>query len=159
MENNLRKSWCIPVCYDEEFGLDLNSLSVTLKRNVDEIVNGHISGEYTVYGIGFLPGFLYLGELSEELILPRRNTPRLLVPKGSVAIAGSQTGIYPQDSPGGWHIIGKTPILFFDNTRKDPCLIQTGDSIRFESISRKKFDQIAKLQSTGKFKLKQISYD
>jgi inhibitor of KinA len=134
--------WEIPVCYDVEFGIDLPFLSAEKKLSIKELISIHSNAIYTVYGIGFLPGFLYLGGLSEKLHHPRRDTPRLEVPKGAVAIGGNQTGIYPQISPGGWQIIGKTPISVFDAKRELPCLIKPGDEIKFKSISKDEFDII-----------------
>ncbi|MDP3354184.1 MAG: 5-oxoprolinase subunit PxpB [Flavobacteriaceae bacterium] len=146
--------WEIPVCYDIEFGIDLPFLSVEKKLSIADIIFIHSNAIYTVYGIGFLPGFLYLGGLSEKLHHPRRDTPRLEVPKGAVAIGGNQTGIYPQTSPGGWQIIGKTPISMFDIKKDNPCLIKPGDEIKFKSISKDEFDFIKLDYSAEMYELK-----
>jgi len=149
--------WHIPVCYDEEFGIDLAYLSSEKKMPVEKIISLHKSVDYTVYGIGFLPGFLYLGGLSEKLSFPRRDSPRLAVPKGAVAIGGNQTGIYPQSSPGGWHIIGNSPISLFDIKKEIPCVIVPGDEIRFNPISKEEFELIKIAQDTGNYELKSIT--
>ncbi|MHB1146040.1 MAG: 5-oxoprolinase subunit PxpB [Lutibacter sp.] len=148
--------WHIPVCYDEKFGIDLLYLSSEKKLVVEKIISLHCSVDYTVYGIGFLPGFLYLGGLSEKLYFPRRNSPRLKVPKGAIAIGGNQTGIYPQSSPGGWHIIGNTPISLFDVKKKSPCTITPGDEIRFIAITKEEYEVIKIAQKQGNYELKRV---
>lgn len=148
--------WHIPVCYDEKFGIDLIYLSSEKKISVEKIISLHSSVDYTVYGIGFLPGFLYLGGLSDKLYFPRRNSPRLNVPKGAVAIGGNQTGIYPQSSPGGWHIIGNTPISLFDVKKETPCVITPGDEIRFKKITKEEYEVIKIAQEQGSYKLKRV---
>lgn len=148
--------WNIPVCYDEKFGIDLAYLSSEKKLAVEKIISLHCSVDYTVYGIGFLPGFLYLGGLSEKLYFPRRNSPRLTVPKGAVAIGGNQTGIYPQSSPGGWHIIGNTPISLFDVKKETPCLITPGDEIRFKAITKEEYEVIKIAQKQRSYELKSV---
>lgn len=156
-ENQIEVSnsiWKIPVCYSEEFGIDLAMLSSEKKMSIDEIVKLHSNVIYTVFGIGFLPGFLYLGGLQEELHFPRKKTPRLVVPKGSVGIGRSQTGIYPQDSPGGWQLIGKTPISLFDSAKEIPCKISPGDTINFSPISKDEYYELEDLQSKGMYQLK-----
>ena len=132
--------WRIPVCYDAEFGIDLEEVCSTLRLSKDELIKQHTSYQYIVYGIGFLPGFMYLGGLPESLEIPRRAEPRLQVAKGSVGLAGKQTGIYPQDSPGGWNIIGNCPIPLFNPSLKDPCFVKVGDKIQFQKISRAEYD-------------------
>ncbi|NQV78704.1 MAG: 5-oxoprolinase subunit PxpB [Lutibacter sp.] len=151
--------WHFPVCYAEEFGIDLAFLSSQKKMSIEEIISRHSSTNYTVYGIGFLPGFLYLGGLSEKLHCPRRNIPRLQVPKGVVGIGGNQTGIYPQNSPGGWHIIGKTPISLFNVKNEIPCVISPGDEIRFFTIAKDEFDIIEKEYEQGIYELKKNVLD
>ena len=135
--------WRIPVCYEVEFGLDLIEFSQRIRLNESELIQMHTNPVYKIYGMGFLPGFLYLGGLSEKLHMPRKETPRMHIPKGSVAIGGSQTGIYPQDSPGGWHIIGKTPITIFDSNRESPSLVSVGDEIEFYAVSKARYKLIA----------------
>jgi inhibitor of KinA len=149
--------WEIPVCYHPEFGLDLNELALSKNMSVDQICRLHSTNLYTVFGIGFLPGFLYLGGMAKELIQARKIKPRMLVPKGAVAIGGNQTGIYPQNSPGGWHIIGRTPIHMFDLNRGYPCEIKPGDEVRFQAISKRAYKNLESEQEAGNYSLKPIT--
>jgi inhibitor of KinA len=153
-ENKRQILWNIPVCYNEKFGVDLHLLTSKKKCSIEDIIELHASINYTVYGIGFLPGFLYLGGLPKKLQYPRKSTPRLKVSKGAVAIAGDQTGIYPQNSPGGWNIIGKTPISIFDINKVNPIEIQPGDEIKFYSISLKEFIEIEDSFNNGFYNFK-----
>nr|WP_299167349.1 5-oxoprolinase subunit PxpB [uncultured Allomuricauda sp.] len=137
---NERFLWKIPVCYDVDFGIDIEEVSKTLKLSIKELIELHTSFKYTVYGIGFLPGFMYLGGLPATLEIPRRKEPRLAVAKGSVGLASKQTGIYPQDSPGGWNIIGSCPIPIFNPKLEKPCFVNVGDKIQFYKISRAEYD-------------------
>lgn len=129
-----QKIWQVPVCYDLKFGLDLEELSQEKQMSVSDIVDKHSKPIYHIYFLGFQPGFLYLGGLDKDLHQPRKANPRLRVDKGSVGIGGEQTGIYPLDSSGGWNIIGKSPITFFDVTNNNPCFAKPGDKIQFVSI-------------------------
>lgn len=131
--------WEIPVCYDLEFGVDLEEISIQKNISVDEIIKRHAEAVYKIYFIGFLPGFLYLGGLNESLFVDRKSNPRLNVVKGAVGIGGKQTGVYPNNSAGGWNIIGKTPISFFNIEQQNPCFSKPGDSIKFKSISLDEF--------------------
>lgn len=143
IENNLSfKLWKIPVCYDQEFGIDLDEISEQNDISITKIIQRHTSTIYRVYFLGFLPGFLYLGGLDNELHFPRKSNPRLKVQKGSVAIGGSQTGIYPNESPGGWNIIGNSPLSFFDVNSQNPCFAQSGDKIQFVSVSKEDYKAI-----------------
>ena len=135
-----RQLWKLPVCYDEEFGIDLSQVADALSLSPERLIEMHTEHIYTVYGIGFLPGFMYLGGLPKDLEVPRRETPRLLVQKGSVGLAGKQTGIYPQDSPGGWNIIGNCPIPIFSVDKEQPCFVNVGDRIQFYPINRAAYD-------------------
>ncbi len=128
--------WTLPVCYDLEFGIDAEDVAAKLNIGLDELIERHSSYEYTVFGIGFLPGFMYLGGLPKNLEINRKATPRLKVGKGAVGLAGKQTGIYPQDSPGGWNIIGNCPIPMFNVKAKKPCFVSVGDKIKFKPISK-----------------------
>jgi len=121
----------IPVLYGNASGPDFESVATTLALSPSELIRLHSEREYTVYMMGFTPGFPYLGILNEKLTLPRLSTPRTRVPAGSVAIAGSQTGIYPVDSPGGWHILGSTPLKLFDPISENPFLFAPGDTVKF----------------------------
>ena len=134
----------IPVCYTIEFGLDLMDISMHTKLSFDEIIDRHTNKIYTVYMIGFLPGFPYMASVDPSIQMNRRAEPRQIVPKGSVGIAGEQTGIYPLDSPGGWQIIGQTPLNLFDVSKEDPCLLTPGDSVEFYAISMDEFWEIKK---------------
>ncbi len=145
--------WRLPVCYDPEFGSDLDEVARMLNKTTEEVVQLHSSVEYTVFGIGFLPGFMYLGGLPETLETPRKDTPRLLVPKGSVGLAGKQTGIYPQDSPGGWNIIGRCPIPIFNGNNPHPCFTRVGDKIQFYTITKGAFDLHKIEAEVGIFKI------
>lgn len=127
--------WKIPVCYHESFGLDLKDLAVAKNKTLKQIINLHTAPNYKVFCKGFLPGFMYLGGLDSTLHMPRKASPRLKIPKNSVAIGGKQTGIYPCESPGGWHIIGRTPITLFDVNSKEGSPVQLGDTIIFQEIS------------------------
>ncbi|MFT7033871.1 MAG: inhibitor of KinA [Cyclobacteriaceae bacterium] len=151
LSNN--KTWIIPVCYDKSFGIDLESLAKAHKLTVEEIIYEHSKKTYLVYFIGFLPGFLYLGGLDEQLHFPRKNTPRLQIKKGSVGIGGSQTGIYPLDSPGGWNIIGNTPISLFDKSQQVPCFAKPGNEIRFEPIDLKTHTDILAAVERGIYEI------
>jgi inhibitor of KinA len=129
----------IPVCYEPPYGLDLEELSLRHKLSIKEIIDVHCQETYTIAIMGFLPGFPYLTGLNEKLFTPRKATPRTIVPKGSVGIGGSFTGIYPFSSPGGWNIIGQTPLSIFDAKREKPFLFQPGNLVRFYPITEKEF--------------------
>ena len=147
------KIWKIPVCYDETFGIDLEAISKEKGLSKGEIIKRHSEAVYTVYFIGFLPGFLYLGGLDESLYSPRKSTPRLKIEIGSVAIGGKQTGIYPSESPGGWNIIGNSPILFFDVNKDKPCFASPGDKIVFNPITLNEHKNIKAQVDAGVYKL------
>jgi len=132
--------WRLPVCYDLNFGIDLEDVAKTLSLNIDAIIKQHTDSIFTVFGIGFLPGFMYLGGLPTSLEIPRRKIPRLKVEKGSVGLASKQTGIYPQDSPGGWNIIGNSPVPMFNPKNDNPCFVNVGDKVQFYSINRAEYD-------------------
>jgi inhibitor of KinA len=133
----------IPVCYELDFGLDLEEVSKKTGLPISEIIKRHTRPIYTVYFIGFLPGFPYLGGMDSSLFCRRKSNPRPKINSGSVGIAGSQTGIYPSSSPGGWQIIGRTPLSLFDSHKTDtPCVLSPGDSLQFESITKEEFDDL-----------------
>ena len=144
----------IPVCYENEFAPDLPIVAQTNNLIENDVIQIHTSKEYLVYMLGFTPGFCYLGGMDERISTPRKETPRQIINAGSVGIAGNQTGIYPIDSPGGWQIIGKTPLKLFDPNRKPEFLIEAGNYIHFESINKKQFDDISELIKTGNYILK-----
>jgi len=132
----------IPVCYDAEFGPDLQDVATDTNLSVEEVVRLHASATYLVYFLGFSPGFGYMGGLPEKLRTPRLATPRIRVLAGSVGIAGEQTGIYPVDSPGGWRLIGRTPVRMFDATANPPTRLQPGDVVRLAPISRASYERM-----------------
>lgn len=139
----------IPVCYDCEFGLDLEWLAREVGLSIDEVIARHTGATYHVHFLGFLPGFAYMGGVPDVLRVPRHASPRTRVPAGSVAIAGAQAGIYPSDTPGGWRILGRTPLAVFDPSRSDPSLLQPGDRVRFVRIDRARFDELATARARG----------
>ena len=132
----------VPVCYDAEFGLDLNEISEKTSFPAREIVKRHTSAKYRVLMVGFAPGQPYIGGLDEKLSVPRRPTPRTVMPAGSVAIANAQTAVYPYETPGGWSIIGRTPLKVFDPVREPPSLFAPGDRVRFIAISRAEYEKL-----------------
>jgi len=152
-KKKLRFLWEIPVCYDLKFGIDLEEMALKSKVSIDEIRSRHAAKTYTVFFLGFLPGFLYLGGLHSDLYFDRKPTPRLKVPKGAVAIGGKQTGVYPCSSPGGWNLIGKTPIHFFDVSQQQPCFATAGDQIKFIPISLDEFYQLEKEVAENKYSI------
>ncbi len=157
---NIKYQWEIPVCYDLQFGFDLATVAKHTGYSNQQVIDIHTQNIYTVYFIGFLPGFLYLGGLDPTLHIPRKETPNLHKPKGSVAIGGSQTGVYPQDSPGGWHVIGQTPISFFTPKNTSPCFAKTGDKIQFTPINEKEFSILQNDIKNGNHKLfKKLIHD
>jgi inhibitor of KinA len=145
--------WEIPVCYDLEFGIDLEEMSKSLNLEISEIIKTHSENIYTVFFIGFLPGFLYLGGLNSKLFFDRKPNPRLNVEVGSVGIGGEQTGVYPVNSAGGWNIIGRTPIIFFDLEASNPCFAKSGDQIKFSAITKKEFLELENVVSKKSYQL------
>jgi len=129
----------IPVCYKKDFAPDLHEVASLKNLSVEEIINIHTSKEYRVYMLGFVPGFAYMGEVDEKIAMPRRAQPRLQVHAGSVGITGKQTGVYPLETPGGWQIIGRTPMKLFDKVEANPALLQPGNRIQFYSITADEF--------------------
>lgn len=132
----------IPVCYEPSFAPDLSTFSEKIGLPVEEVISLHTSMEYQVFMLGFLPGFAYMGKLPDPLQAMRREVPRTAVPAGSVGLAGLQTGIYPSQSPGGWQLIGRTPLRIFRPEKSSPFLFQPGDRVRFFSVTGDSFYQI-----------------
>ena len=130
----------IPVCYGGELGPDLAGVAAFSRMPEDEVVRLHTTTTYRVFLLGFVPGFAYLGIVDQRIAMPRRSTPRVRVPLGSVGIAGVQTGVYPAETPGGWQLIGRTPLKPFDASRVDPFLMKAGDAVQFYPIAREEFD-------------------
>jgi len=143
------KIWKIPVCYDNEFALDLNEICKANKIKNEKLIEIHSSTIYDVYFIGFLPGFLYLGGLKDEIHYKRREKPRQQIRKGDVGIAGNQTGIYPRVSPGGWNIIGNSPINFFDVHTFPPCFAVGGDKLQFVPVDLETHKRISSEVESG----------
>jgi len=135
------KTYEIPVCY-KAFGQDLDAFSKHSGLVVDEVIKIHSEKIYTLYFIGFLPGFLYMGQVDERINMPRKKTPRHNLEKGSIAIAENQTGIYPHQSPGGWQVVGRTPIDIFNVNKHPPSLFNPGDQIKFKPINNTTFNKI-----------------
>ena len=154
LKKQVHQLWQIPVCYHVSFGIDLEEIACKKKCSVSEIIRLHTERDYLVYFIGFQPGFLYLGGLHQNLHVPRKSNPKVRVDKGSVGIGGSQTGIYPQNSSGGWNIIGKSPLNFFDINASEPCFAKPGDRIQFVSVDIHTFYQIEREVANQKFTVK-----
>jgi len=144
----------IPVCYANAFSIDLDMLASSKGMTVNEVIHLHTKPIYTVHFIGFLPGFLYLGGLHQKLHCQRKVAPSLFIPKGSVAIGGEQTGVYPQQSPGGWHVIGSTPIEIFSVSAESPCFLYANDKIKFFSVDLQKYESIQKEIEEGSYQIK-----
>jgi len=132
----------LPVCYEPPFALDIDDVARRCGCAVSDVIERHSAREYHVFMVGFLPGFPYLGVLDSRLSLPRRDVPRQAVPRGSVAIAGAQTGIYPSQSPGGWHVIGRTPVPLFDATAAPPGRLSPGDRVHFVPVPASRFESL-----------------
>lgn len=132
----------IPVCYGGEYGPDMQNVMDNANLSEEEVIRIHTSEDYLIYMLGFLPGFTYLGGLDERIHTPRLANPRVSIPAGSVGIGGAQTGIYPLDSPGGWQLIGKTPIKTYDPMSEPPILFEAGQYIRFVSVSSERYEEI-----------------
>ncbi|GAB3794598.1 5-oxoprolinase subunit PxpB [Virgibacillus kimchii] len=139
----------IPVLYGGNHGPDLPAVAEKNKLDEQRIIELHTSGDYLIYMMGFIPGFTYLGGMPEAIAMPRKATPRSEIPAGSVGIAGKQTGIYPVKSPGGWQIIGKTPVKLYDETKDSPILLEAGNYIRFVPVTEKEFLEIEKKVEAG----------
>jgi len=134
----------IPCCYDgEDFAPDLKDVAASTKKTPEQVIEAHLKSAFKVYVLGFMPGLAYIAGLDASLYLPRRSQPRVRVPRSSIAIAMDMTTIYPFESPGGWHLIGRTPLWMFDQRRAQPVFLAPGDSVTFERIDRKRFDHLS----------------
>lgn len=142
----------IPTVYGGEYGEDLGNVCEHNKLSEEEVISIHSSTDYLLYMLGFTPGFPYLGGMSEKIATPRLKSPRTAIPAGSVGIAGSQTGIYPIQSPGGWQLIGRTPLRLYDPHSDQPFLLQAGDYLRFVPISEERFKEIEKEVADGSYR-------
>jgi len=148
----ISQRWLFPTCYEgEDYAPDLEDVASAAGMSTADVVAMHTSVEHLVYVIGFLPGLPYMGDLPAPLALPRRTSPRIKVPAGSVAIAISQTCIYPLESPGGWHIIGRTAVPLFDARREPAALLSPGDSVRFVAVGRETYDDMQAARAEGVF--------
>jgi KipI family sensor histidine kinase inhibitor len=145
----------IPTVYGGEYGPDLEFVAAHNGLSVTEVVRIHTSTPYLIYMIGFMPGFPYLGGMSPKIATPRLETPRTKIPAGSVGIAGNQTGIYPAESPGGWRLIGRTPLKLFDPSREPPALFQAGDYLTFVSITPEEFNHIRQAAEQGEYSVRE----
>jgi KipI family sensor histidine kinase inhibitor len=142
----------IPCCYDDpEFAPDLADVAKRTRKSTEEVIASHLASSFKVYVLGFMPGLAYIAGLDQSLYLPRRSQPRVRVPRSSVAIAMDMTTIYPFESPGGWHLIGRTPLWMFDKRREQPVFLAPGDSLFFQRIDRKSFERIARNVEAGTF--------
>ncbi len=148
-----RRGWTVPVCYESDYAPDLAAVAKHTGLSPDTVVSLHLSVRYHVYMIGFLPGFPYMGDLPPQLVLPRREDPRVRIPAGAVAVANSVTGIYPVESPGGWHLIGRTPVPMFDVRSASPSLLAPGDAVAFTPISAGAYQEILAASKAGEYRL------
>lgn len=154
IKKTIKKIVHIPVCYDDEFALDIKRVAKFNNIEVEEVISKHLQPEYLVYMIGFTPGFPYLGGMNQDIKTPRLDSPRLKIDAGSVGIGGNQTGIYPASTPGGWNIIGKTPLTLFDINNDKASLLEMGDYVKFERISSEDFIKINKLIESHEYVVK-----
>jgi inhibitor of KinA len=129
----------VPVCYDEPHGPDLADVAAFGKCSIDEVIERHLALEYRVFVVGFVPGFAYMASVDPKIAAPRRSSPRLRVPAGSVAVAAGQTGVYPAETPGGWSLIGRCPVRPYDPDRPEPFLFHPGDRVRFHRITEHEY--------------------
>ena len=147
----------IPVLYGGEMGPDIQNVAEHNGKTVEEVIQIHTSEEYLIYMIGFIAGFPYLGGMSKEIATPRLKSPRVKIDGGSVGIAGEQTGVYPVDSPGGWQLIGRTPLKLYDAEREKPVLLEAGQYIKFKSVTPEEYDAILKAVEDGSYRY--VVYD
>ena len=146
-----RRVYEIPVCYGGEYGPDIENIAEHAGLSVEEVIRIHSSRDYLIYMLGFLPGFCYLGGLDERIHTPRLANPRIKINAGSVGIGGSQTGIYPLDSPGGWQLMGMTPVKTYDPEREVPILVEAGDYIRFVPVDESEYKRVKELVERGEY--------
>ncbi|WP_147803765.1 5-oxoprolinase subunit PxpB [Alkalicoccus halolimnae] len=150
------RTWSIPVCYEEEFAPDIEGVGERLGLHPNEIIDRHTKPLYTIFMLGFIPGFPYLGGMDSSIAAPRLEKPRSSVPAGSVGIAGEQTGIYSLTSPGGWRIIGRTPLKLYDRKKTLPVFLEAGDKLRFQAVTKQQFQEIQQKVEEGNFELERL---
>lgn len=150
-EQRSGRLWRLPVCYAPDFAPDLDEVAERCGMDREAVIGLHGGGRFFVYMLGFMPGLAYMGGLDAKLHLPRRSSPRLKVPQGSVAIAESMTTIYPWESPGGWHLIGRTPLKLFDAARDEPILLAAGDEVTYRAISAEDYAAMLAQVEAGSF--------
>lgn len=150
-ENEKKRIFVIPVCYDDEFAIDIDNVCNHSGLSKEDVIKIHSGTDYLIYMLGFLPGFPYLGGLDKRIHTPRLESPRTVIPAGSVGIGGEQTGIYPLASPGGWQLIGKTPVKPYDPAGSEPIIYSAGDYIRFKPITRAEYDTLKAQSDNGTY--------
>ncbi|MDO5132034.1 MAG: 5-oxoprolinase subunit PxpB [Eubacteriales bacterium] len=158
-EDGRKRTILIPVCYGGEYGPDLPTVCAHAGFSEEEVIRRHTCKDYLIYMVGFMPGFVYLGGLDKALSTPRLKTPRERLEKGSVGIAGDQTGLYPLASPGGWQIIGRTPLDVYDQNREKPILYEAGEYVHFVSITERRFREIRQQIGDGTYQYEWIAED
>lgn len=144
----------VPVLYGGEYGPDIENIASHNNLTIEEVIDIHTSGEYLVYMLGFTPGFPYLGGMDKRIATPRLTTPRTKIPGGSVGIAGEQTGLYPIESPGGWQLLGRTPLNFFDSVKENPFVVAAGQYIKFKAITEEEYHAIVEQVKNGTYTVK-----
>ena len=157
--NQETRHWKLPVCYGDEFGPDLSEVAKACEMKEDTLIKTHLDQTYVVYMLGFQPGYAFMGDINPALRLPRRTEPRLRVPAGSVAIANQLTGIYPWESPGGWHVIGRCPTPLFSGHNQPPALLRSGDKVSFKAIDMKQYKQLMDARAAGTINLDELRAD
>jgi inhibitor of KinA len=148
----------LPTWYGEEAGPDLRDVAEYNHLTIDEVINIHTEPAYLIYMMGFTPGFPYLGGMSEGIATPRLANPRSVIPAGSVGIAGAQTGVYPMKTPGGWRLIGRTPVRLYDLERAAPVLLKAGDYVKFTPIDKEEFKHIEEQVAQGTYRIEREPY-
>ena len=146
-----------PTVYGGEYGPDINFVAEHNNITVDEVIKIHTGTDYLVYMMGFTPGFTYLGGMSDKIVTPRLASPRTKIPAGSVGIAGAQTGMYPSETPGGWQLIGRTPLKLYDSDKEPPVMLSAGDYVRYVSVSEEEYLEIKKQVEEGTYVVKEIT--